>query len=71
VIFVAKPFVTFVAKPFVTFVAKPFVTFVAKAFVTFVYQKSNVTLNRAKRAFSTCVGASHVAPLVTGSYVWL
>ena len=30
-------------------------------------QKSTVTLNRANRGLSTVVGASHVAPLVTGS----
>ena len=34
-------------------------------------QKLKVTLNRANRGFSTVVGDSHVAPLVTGSYVWL
>src|SRR6185312_3345624 len=34
-------------------------------------QKSTVTLSRANRGLSTVVGASHVAPLVTGSYVWL
>src|SRR6185503_18587836 len=34
-------------------------------------QNSNVTLNRGNRGFSTVVGNSHVAPLVTGSYVWL
>src|SRR5215208_2530608 len=35
------------------------------------HQNSNVTLNRANRGFSTIVGESHVAPLVTGSYVGL
>jgi hypothetical protein len=39
--------------------------------VLFVVQKSTVTLNRANRGFSTVVGASHLSPLVTGSYVWL
>ena len=31
------------------------------------HQKSTVTLNRANRGLSTVDGASHVAPLVTGS----